>query len=269
VPQIIEMTWFDSHAHLQDEDFDSDFRAVLERALENQVERILLPASDLADSKKGIERALQDSHLVCSAGCHPHEAAKFSADHLRLLKQLIENYRGKPVVAIGEAGLDYHYDFSPRNVQRDVFQMQLDLAFDMDLPLIIHEREAVADCLGMIQSQAEQGRLRPVPGVFHCYSGSLETAAILLKLGFYIGVDGPVTFANARKLPDVIRSCPLDRLVLETDSPYLAPVPYRGQRNEPSNLPIIGARVAEILSLPPAEVAAQTTANACRLFNLT
>jgi TatD DNase family protein len=268
VPQVIEMTWFDSHAHLQDDDFDSDWRAVLGRALENQVDRILLPASDLADSKKGIERALQDSHLVCSVGCHPHGAAKFSADHLRELRQLIETYRGKPVVAIGEAGLDYHYDFSPRSVQHDVFQVQLDLAFDMELPLIIHEREAVADCLGMIQNQAAKGRLRSVPGVFHCYSGSSETAAILLKLGFYIGVDGPVTFANARKLPDVIRACPLDRLVLETDSPYLAPVPYRGHRNEPSYLPIIGARVAEILSLPPAEVASQMTANTCRLFGL-
>jgi TatD DNase family protein len=262
------MVWFDSHAHLQDPEFDPDWRAVLERAIGNQVERILLPASTLDDSETGIQRALQDNHLVCSVGCHPHEAAKFSASGLADLRRLIERFRMKPVVAIGETGLDYHYDFSPRPIQQQVFQMQLDLAFDMDLPLIIHEREAVADCLGMIRSQAGNGRLRAVPGVFHCYSGSPETAAILLKMGFYIGVDGPVTFANARKLPEVIRMCPLDRLLLETDSPYLAPVPFRGHRNEPSYLPLIGARVAEILALPVEKVAETTSANAWCLFGL-
>ncbi len=144
----------------------------------------------------------------------------------------------------------------------------LDLAFECKLPLIIHEREAVADCLQILQTQAAAGQLLPSPGVFHCFSGSVETAAILLKLGFYIGVDGPLTFKNNHKTPEVIRHCPHDRLLLETDSPYLTPVPLRGQRNEPANLPLIAAKVAEIWQLPLEDVARLTTENCCRLFGL-
>jgi TatD DNase family protein len=262
------MFWFDSHAHLQDEAFASDWQAVLERASRARIGRILLPASDLDDSKRAMERAGQDPRLVCAVGCHPHAAGQFSNHDLEEYRRLADLHRGQPVVAIGEIGLDYHYDFAPRPVQQAVFKALIDLAWECRLPMIIHEREAAADCLAILIEKADAGRLLPCPGVFHCYSGSPETAVTLLKMGFYIGVDGPVTFANARKLPEVIRQCPPDRLVLETDSPYLTPVPHRGEKNEPSFLPLIGSRVAEIWQIPETEVARLTTGNACRLFNL-
>ena len=262
------LVWFDSHAHLQDDDFAGDWRDVLDRATAAGIGRILLPASDLADSKKAIELALQDVRLFCSVGCHPHAAADFGPEGVNELRRLIDSHRGAPVVAIGETGLDYHYDFSPRPVQQAVFRQQLELAYECDLPLIIHEREATADCLQILHEQAAAGRLRTSPGVFHCYSGSLETAVILLAMGFHIGVDGPITFKNARKTPDVIRACPHDRLLVETDSPYLTPVPYRGQRNEPAHLTLIGERVAEIWGLPLEDVARITSENAARLFGI-
>lgn len=264
---IEPVAWFDSHAHLHDDDYASDWREVLERAISAGVSRILLPSSSLSDSERAVELALQDHHLSCSVGCHPHEASSFGetgADHLR---SLVDRYKGNPVVAIGEIGLDYHYDLSPRPVQQSVFRQQLDLAFELDLPVIIHERDATADCLQILKEQAHAGRLRSDPGVFHCFSGSPETAAIVLKMGFHIGVDGPITFKNAHKPLEVIRHCPHDRLLLETDSPYLTPVPYRGRRNEPAYLPLIGEKVAEIWGLTVAEVARITKTNAERLFS--
>jgi TatD DNase family protein len=262
------MIFFDSHAHLQDEAFAADWRQTLDRAATAGVGLVLLPSTNLEDSRRAIELASQDARLYCAVGCHPHEAAGYGPDDTESLHRLAAEYRGCPVVAIGETGLDYHYDFSPRPVQQVVFRQQLDLAFECRLPLIIHEREATADCLQILQQQAAAGRMLPSPGIFHCFSGSPETAAILLKLGFCIGVDGPVTFKNARKNLEVIRCCPHDRLLLETDSPYLTPVPYRGQRNEPAYLPLIAASVAECWELPLVEVARITTANACRVFDL-
>ena len=261
------MIWFDSHAHLQDADFDSDYSDVLRRAREAGVDMILLPGSDLADSTKALCLANRHDFIRCSAGCHPHAASGFGQDGISRLRELIDADPGRKIVAIGETGLDYHYDFSPRSVQQTVFKQQLDLAFASNLPLIIHEREATADCLAILARQAASGRLRASPGVFHCFSGSRETAAALLKMGFYIGVDGPITFKNARKTIEVINACPHDRLLLETDSPYLTPAPYRGRRNEPAYLPLIGRTVAEIWRLPVEEVARLTTANACRLFS--
>lgn len=261
--------WFDSHAHLHDDAFTSDWRETLERAAAAGISRILLPASDLDDSEKAIAMALQDKRLCCSAGCHPHAAAGFGPDDIGRLREMIDRRRGQPVVAIGEVGLDYHYDFSPRAIQQDVFQKQLELAFECELPLIIHEREATADCLAILQQQARAHRLLSNPGVFHCFSGSPETAEILLAMGFHIGVDGPITFKNARKTPEVIRICPQNRLLIETDSPYLTPVPYRGKRNEPAYLPLIGAKVAEIWGVTIGDVARITWDNALRLFDLT
>lgn len=260
--------WFDSHAHLQDDDFTVDLAQVLQHAFAAGIERILLPSSDYADAMRAIELASSDDHLVCAVGCHPHEAASFRNRPVEQWHDLIRSHRERPVVAVGEIGLDYHYDHSPRPVQQAVFRLQLELAYVVGLPVIIHEREATADCLAVLKSAAAAGHLRPQPGVFHCYSGSLETAAILLEMGFSLGFDGPITFKNARRALEVIERCPPERLLLETDSPYLAPVPLRGRRNEPANLPLIGAVVAQIWQVPIHEVAGLTTANACRLFDL-
>ncbi len=260
--------WFDTHAHLQDDDFAADRPAVLERAIQAGISRILLPASDLQDSRLALEMARQNNRLFCAVGCHPHTAADFGQDSPAVWHELIRSGYKSPIVALGEIGLDYHYDLSPRPIQQDVFRLQLDWAYEFDLPVIIHEREAAADCLAILKNARKNGRLRSMPGVCHCFSGSVETAEILLDLGFYLGFDGPVTFRNARKPLDVIEHCPHDRLLLETDSPYLTPVPYRGRRNEPAYIPLIGAKIAEIWQISLEETARLTTKNAERLFQL-
>lgn len=279
---------FDSHAHLQDsEAFSADeLPAVLARARAAGVSRIILPASSLDDADAAAGLARQYPGLFYAAGCHPHEASGFTAEHLDRLRShaglrstdastgaatasTVAAAIGRlPLVAIGEVGLDYHYDFSPRSVQQSVFEQQLEVAFDAGLPLIIHEREATADCLAILRSFSRAGRLRPAPGVFHCYSGSVETARELLKLGFYLGFDGPITFKNAHKPLEVIRACPSDRLLIETDSPYLTPVPYRGKRNEPQLVRLVAERMAQEIGLTLSATAALTTANACRCFGL-
>ncbi|MDW7655549.1 MAG: TatD family hydrolase [Bacillota bacterium] len=266
--QLPDPVWFDSHAHLQDKAYAADREMVLNRALSRQVCRILLPSSAYEDACQAVSLTESDDRLICAVGCHPHEADGYDAWSRDTWVMLVESHRQAPIVAIGEIGLDYHYDFSPRETQRRVFRDQLELAGELDLPVIIHEREATADCLKILEQAASDGLLRKLPGVFHCFSGSVETAKIVLSMGFYLGFDGPVTFKNARKPVSVVEQCPPDRLLIETDSPYLTPVPYRGKRNEPAYLPLIGARIAEIQGVTVAETARQTTANACRLFGL-
>lgn len=262
------MTWIDTHAHLQAKPYATDLEAVLDDAQQNGVEQVLLPGTDLQDSLQAVELAVRyrERGLAASVGVHPHDAKTFTPEVAGAIRDLARQHLGGAVVAIGEIGLDYHYDFSPRDVQRTVFKAQLELALDMDLPVIVHDREATADNLAVIQEWAAERPLRPIPGVFHCFSGSVETARILLKLGFYLGFDGPITFKNARKALEVIAACPQDRLVLETDSPYLTPEPFRGRRNTPAHIPLIGAAVASVWGCSVADVAAQTTANARRLF---
>lgn len=267
--QMPDQVWFDSHAHLQDKAFADDRAAVLERAEHQRVSRILLPSSSYEDACRAVSLAESDDRLICAVGCHPHAADRFAARPADDWAALVISHRGAPIVAIGEIGLDYHYDFSPRDVQRQVFRTQLELASELELPVIIHEREATADCLKILEQAASDGLLRALPGVFHCFSGSVETAKIVLAMGFYLGFDGPVTFKNAIKPVSVVEICPPDRILIETDSPYLTPAPFRGKRNEPAYLPLIGARIAEIQGVTVAETASQTTANACRLFGLT
>jgi len=271
VDATLPLEWIDSHAHLHSKPYAQDLTEVLALSRAAGIDTVLLPGTDLDDSRTAIDLALRHpgQGLVVSVGVHPHDAKSLTPDGLRQLRELAVQHRGDPVVAIGEIGLDYHYDFSPRDVQYAVFRAQLELAQDLDLPVIVHDREATADCLAVIAEASAQRPFREIPGVFHCYSGSVETAAILLRKGFYLGFDGPITFKNARKALEVIAACPRDRLVLETDSPYLTPVPYRGHRNSPEHIPLIGAKVAEIWGCDIAEVAARTTANARRLFGLT
>lgn len=262
------MELFDSHAHLQDPAYANDLTAVLERAVAAGVTRILLPASDLADTDAAGRIARSRKGLYYAAGCHPHEAAGFtSTDKAHLETRLIDPDRG-PLLAVGEIGLDYHYDFSPRPVQQRVFSEQMDIAWRAHLPMIIHEREATADCLSILNEFRRSHRLLPSPGVFHCYSGSVETAEQLLDMGFCLGFDGPITFSNAKKALAVIKMCPQDRLLIETDSPYLTPSPFRGQRNEPSHVALVAARLAQEIGLSLSEAAELTTRNACRCFAL-
>lgn len=262
-----ETIWFDSHAHLQEETYRSDLPLVLVRAFTQGVRHILLPASSFADAQAAVALAATDPLFVCAVGCHPHEAASFDQTPVAAWQTLVAQNRSR-LVAVGEIGLDYYYDHSPRDVQKAVFRTQLEWARQWELPVIIHNREATKDCLDLLTQAAEDGLLLPDPGVFHCFSGSVETARRVLDLGFYLGFDGPVTFKNARRVRAVVAMVPDDRLLIETDSPFLTPEPHRGKRNEPAYLPLIGAHIAQIRQSTPQAIARLTTQNAKRLFRM-
>lgn len=274
---------FDTHAHLGDERFDADRPDVLARARAAGVERLIEASSDLSSSAAacalaGRYREENDPSapaIWCTVGIHPHEADTADDAAIRSLEQLLQGPEADRIVAVGEIGLDYHYDFSPRPQQREALSRQLALAARAGLPVVIHEREAPADCLAILRDfgiapgkTAGLGGTRGIPGAFHCFTGSVETAEELVAMGFYLGFDGPITFKNARKAPDVIRQIPRDRVLIETDSPYLAPVPYRGQRNEPANVREVALQLALFWECAPEEAASRTWENACRFFGI-
>ncbi len=260
------MRLFDSHAHLSDERFKEDLDAVVANMREHSVHRVLLPASDLKDSYEVVRIVERYPNLMYAAvGVHPHEASSFTEETLSELHQLLQHPQ---VVALGEIGLDYHYDFSPREIQKDVFRKQMELAYEEGKPVILHDREAHGDFLMVLQDAAHDGLLLDKPGVVHCYSGSPEFAQELLKLGFYLGYDGPITFKNAKKAQASVQLTPQDRLLIETDSPYLAPVPYRGKRNEPAYVVEVCKKVSELWGLSLEETAELTYRNSCTLFGI-
>lgn len=263
------MRWFDSHAHLQDVQFADDINDVLTRADQAGVRRILLPGSDLSSVERAAAMTNERPELFCfSSGIHPHEASAVDDKMFLRTIELAQGLLGIKAVAIGEVGLDYHYDFSPRPVQQAVFEQYIELSWELKLPLIIHSREATEDTINILRKMAAIGRLLTVPGVFHCFSGSAQTAEILLDMGFYLGFDGPITFKNSRKAAEVIKISPLNRILIETDSPYLSPEPLRGKRNEPTNIPYIGRRLAELKGISEDEAAAVTWFNTVQLFAL-
>lgn len=251
---------FDSHSHIDNERFDSDRDEVVARARANGVTGLINAGDCIASSARSIELAEAYPEVYAAVGIHPHEAGDVKEEDYQ---QLID-WAGHPkVVAIGEIGLDYHYDYSPRSIQQEVFIRQIDVARRTGLPIIIHDREAHGDVMSIIKKEA--GGLT---GVFHCFSGSMEMARECLALGFYIAVGGSVTFKNAAKLPAIAASVPLDRLLLETDCPYLTPQPYRGRRNEPAYVRIVGEYVAALRKMELAALAEATTANVKRLFQI-
>ncbi len=268
--------WIDTHCHIQTEDFAEDRSEVLERARAAGVTPIILSVENLKDSRESLEFARSTPDVYCLAGVHPQQADLWRDDSAKSLIELIEDerksssseHRPCKIVGIGEIGLDYYYENSPRARQKEVYREQLQIAYELDLPFVIHERDAFADSYQILLEAKQGGYLREIPGVAHCFSGSVESARLLLKLGFYLGFDGPLTFKNARQAPQIVSEMPLERLLLETDSPYLAPVPKRGKRNEPANLVYIGEKVAELRGLSAEEVAKITTSNAKHLFNL-
>ncbi len=275
----MSMRLFDTHTHLSDARFDPDRADVLRRARAAGVERIVEAAYDLPSSQAACALAdrYRDEHsasapaIWCAIGVHPHDADTVDDAAMERLGGLLASPQADRVVAIGEIGLDYHYDHSPRERQQEAFRRQLIWAREAGLPVVIHERKATADCLAILleagYGDAQAGRSRPT-GVFHCYSGHVETALALVDMGFYLGFDGPLTFKNARKAPDVVRAIPRDRVLIETDCPYLAPVPYRGQRNEPAYLREVARALADLWACDLAAAAEQTRQNACRLFGL-
>lgn len=250
----------DTHAHLEMEAFDSDRDEVLKRAAEAGLAAIVTVGTTLADCKKAVALAGRYPLLYAAVGIHPHEVKAIDAgtyDALRILA------RQDKVVAIGEIGLDFFYDLSPREVQLRRFAEQLDLAEELDMPVIIHDREAHAETLRILRQR--KGRLR---GVLHCFSGDQAMARECLEMGFHLSVAGPVTYRRADQLRAVAREIPLERLLIETDAPYLAPQPHRGKRNEPAYVVETAGCLAEILGLPVDELKRLTSANARRLFSI-
>ena len=250
---------FDTHAPYSSEAFDPDRDEVLSALPAAGVGLVLCPGCDLPTSRQSIDLAERYPHVYAAAGVHPEDALGLPADWL---DQVAAMTRHPKVKAIGEIGLDYYWKEVPRDLQKEVFRAQLQLARDLDLPVIVHDREAHADCLAMVKE------FPGVRGVFHCFSGSPEMAEELLKRGWYLGFDGPVTYKNARRAPEVVAVTPLDRIVVETDAPYMSPVPNRGRRNDSRNLPYIVEKLAEWKGISPEEMAAHTWNNGLRLFGL-
>ena len=252
--------FIDTHAHLYDERCDDDRAEMIARAAEAGVAQIISMGDTMAASAQVVADAEQYPTLYAAVGVHP-ESACVLTDAERA--QLLTWAKHPKVVAIGEIGLDYYWEKDPkaRAMQRELFVTQLNLARAAGLPVCIHDREAHGDTLAILQAVG-----RDLTGVLHCYSGSLETARELWKLGYYIGIDGPLTFKNAGKLPAIVREAPQDKLLIETDSPYLAPVPKRGKRNEPAYVAFVAAKIAELRGESVEEVARYTTENARRLY---
>ena len=251
--------FIDTHAHYDDSAFDEDRDELLRSMPSNDVDKIIVPGCDIPSSRAALELAVEYDHVFAACGIHPENLPDDAEAALKELEMLIEHPK---CVAVGEIGLDYYWDKGRKEEQRSVFSRQLFIAEQAGLPVIIHDREAHADTLGL--TSAYPG----LKGVFHCYSGSAEMASELLKRGWYLGFDGPVTYKNAKKTVEVLEICPLDRILIETDSPYLSPVPMRGRRNDSSNLCYIAEKIAEIKGLSVEETARITSENAIELFGL-
>ena len=252
----------DTHCHLHDKQYDGDREQTIARASDAGVSAMLTVGCDLDDSRRAIELARRFA-LAASAGIHPHEAKDAPRDIPEAFAQLLEE---RAVVAIGETGLDYYYDHSPRDAQARVLRDQIRLARERRLPLIFHHRDAYDDFVAILREEYDPATMR---GVVHCFTGDASQARTFVdEFGLKLGIGGVVTFAKADALRNAVRSAGVDAIVLETDCPYLAPVPKRGQRNEPAFLPYTAAKVAEVLEIALDEVIATSDRNAVTLFNM-
>lgn len=249
--------YFDTHAHYDHDWFDEDREELLKSMPEAGVSLIVVPGCDRESSETAISLSERFSFVYAAAGWHPHDASKMESDG----ESFLQNSAGK-IVAIGEIGLDYHYDYSPRETQRDVFSRQMALSIEMNLPVIIHDREAHGDCMEIVR------RYAGARGVFHCYSGSEEMAAEILKLGYFISFAGPVTFKNARRSLEVVKALPMERILIETDAPYLTPEPFRGKRCDSTHVQYTAKAIAEAKGVDIGELAEITMANGKRLFGI-
>ena len=252
----------DSHAHLDDLRYDTDRDNVLQRAQTAGIEAIVTIGCDLATSQTAVALAHAHPNIFATIGVHPHEAKEIGEGWYESFRSLAQHPK---VVAYGEIGLDYHYDHSPREIQRQRFREQIHLARELALPLVIHTREAQEDTVMILR---EEGAV-DVGGVFHCFSGDMWLAKDALDLGFYLSFSGVLTFKNATMLRDIAKTVPLDRIMVETDCPYLAPVPYRGKRNEPAYVQYVAETLAEIRGNGSLEsVARATVENTKRVFRI-
>ncbi len=253
----------DSHAHYDDARFNEDREEAIALARESGVDIIINAASDVESSRKSAELAEKYDFFYALAGIHPHEAEAADANETESLASIEKIARDcKKVVAIGEIGLDYHYDLSPRDIQKKWFKLQMELARKLRLPVVIHSREAIADTMDVIKEFPD------VYGVVHSFSGSVETLNELVKLGYYISLGGVVTFKNARTAVEAAKACPIDRLLLETDCPYLSPEPHRGRRNGSHLMIHTAKRISEIRGMDTFELIDICAENTKKLFEI-
>lgn len=253
----------DSHAHIQGSEFSADVDQAIRRASEAGVEKIIVVggAGDLSSNDAAVGLAQSHPGLFATVGMHPHDAKRVSDEDLKRLKELISDPK---VVAVGETGLDFYYDHSPREIQIELFCRFIHMARQAGLPIVVHNREAQREVAELIRNEGK----RELRGVIHCFTGDYEAAREFLDLGFYLSFTGIITFKKADSLRDVVRKLPLDRILVETDSPYLAPVPHRGKRNEPAFVRFVAETVARVRGVALEEVAHATSLNAQRLFGI-
>jgi len=251
---------FDTHSHYDDKQFEDDRETLLASMPSKGVGTIVNVSASYDSCKYAVSLAHQYPFIYAAVGIHPDEVGSLDEEKFAKMKEL---FREDKVVAVGEIGLDYYWDNEPHEVQREWFIRQLQLARELDLPVIIHSREAAADTMYIMQNYA-----KGLSGVIHCYSYSVEMAKEYVKMGFYIGIGGVVTFKNAKKLKEVAAEIPLDQILLETDCPYMAPEPYRGKRNNSAYLTYVAEKIAEIKGITPEEVIRVTEGNARRMYRI-
>ncbi|MDP4181842.1 MAG: TatD family hydrolase [Bacillota bacterium] len=252
---------FDSHAHYDDEKFNEDRDDTIKNARESGVSYILNAATDIDTSLFGVGLTEKYDFIYTAVGVHPHCVGAMDEDAIIKMSELVKKPK---VVAVGEIGLDYYYDNSPRDVQKHWFLRQIEFAKDVNKPIIVHDRDAHEDIMNLIKSSHAE----KVGGVIHCFSGSVQMAKELLDLGFYLSFAGAVTFKNARKAIEVLQYAPIDRILIETDSPYLTPEPFRGKRNDSRHVRLVAEKIAEIKGLSFEDVALTTLNNAKDLFGI-
>ncbi|MBO1004735.1 TatD family hydrolase [Pseudogracilibacillus auburnensis] len=252
---------FDTHVHLNADQFSEDMDETIARAQANGVSYMVVVGFDRPTITKAIEIVEEYDFIYASVGWHPVDAIDMTEEDLIWLEEVAKHPK---VVALGEMGLDYHWDKSPKDIQKEVFRKQIELAKKINLPIIIHNRDATKDIVHILREESAG----EVGGIMHCYSGSAEVAKQCIDLNFYISLGGPVTFKNAKKPKEVAKQVPLDRLLIETDCPYLAPHPYRGKRNEPAYVRLVAEEIAELKGLDIETVAEATTKNAKKVFGI-
>ena len=254
---------FDSHAHLNDDRFAEDREELIASLKEKQVDLVVNPGADIKSSIHSIELANKYDFIYAAVGVHPHDVSELDDSAIDTLRKLATE--NEKVVAIGEIGLDYYYDNSPRELQKEWFKKQIELANELKLPIIIHDRDAHGDTFEIIKNT----KIPEIGCVIHCYSGNVELAREYVKMGCYISIPGTVTFKNNKKTREVAKEIPLEYLLIETDSPYMAPEPYRGKRNDPSLVAFVADKIAQEKGISYEAVCKATKENAMRLFNIT
>ncbi len=255
------MELVDTHAHLDFPRFDKDRKEVIKRAFDGGIKTIVNIGTDMTSSRNSVELSRRYEDIYAVIGIHPHNADSFNLNVSKKLKKLADNEK---VVAIGEIGLDFHYDNSPRQKQKQAFRAQLRLAKSLNLPIVIHTRDADEETIKILKEE----KADEIGGIMHCFASGKKMAKEVLNLGFHLAFGGLITFKNLSDLREVVSEVPLEKLLLETDSPYLTPDPYRGKRNEPLYVKYVAEKVAEIKDISVEEVAKKTTFNAKKVYNI-